>query len=121
MQGTWQLHACSLPLCCGVYTALRSTYRPPLSKTLKLQYLPNLPLGTPSSWHQSLQDLLWLCAYSFFNDMSLQNVVSLQGIISQGTRKGHGADYQKNQCNADARQESSPPRGQASYFIKLLY
>lgn len=83
----------------GTYTALRSAYHPPLSKTLKLHHLPNLPLGTPSSWLQSLQGLLWLCACSLFN--ALWNVVSLQGIISQGAKKEHGTDYQKNHCNAD--------------------
>lgn len=86
---------------CGICTALRSAYHPPMSKMLKLHHLPNLPLSTPSSWHQSLQGLLWLCACSLFNDTSSWNVVSLQGIISQGARKEHGTDYQKNDCNAD--------------------
>lgn len=86
---------------CGICTALRSAYHPPMSKTLKLHHLPNLPLSTPSSWHQSLQGLLWLCACSLFNDTSLWNVVSLQGIISQGARKEHRTDDQKNHCNAD--------------------
>lgn len=57
----------------------------PLPKTHKL-HLPNLPLDIPSSWNQSFQNLLLLCAYSISNDISLQE------IISQGTRKGNGAE-----------------------------
>lgn len=74
------------------------SFRSPLSKILKLHHLPNLPLGTPSSWHQLLQGLLWLCACSLFNDTSSWNVVSLQGIISQGAKTQDGLPEKLLQC-----------------------
>lgn len=93
--------AVSLCILCCIHS-LKKHMPSSLSKTLRLCNLPNLPLGIPSSWHQSLQGLLWLCACSLFSGTSLWNVVSLQGVINQGARKEHKADYQKNHSDADS-------------------
>lgn len=101
VQGTWQLHVCSLPLHFVVstqpweaHTILPCPKRSNYIICLTSLWVP-LHLGTSRR-----KGLLWLPACSLFNDTSLWNVVSLQGIISQGARKERGTDYQKNHCNA---------------------